>query len=111
MGTKLVGDHLSMGTKFDGDRLSRGTKLVGDHLSMGTKFWGTICPWGREVGDRKSGDQMGLGPNASQPSFFEHPNNHMALLVSSGLYLLLQDTSFIFHAYLYNHMLEIPTFC
>ena len=46
---------------------SMGTKLVGDHLSMGTKFLGTICPWGQEVGDRKSGDQMGLGPNESQP--------------------------------------------
>ena len=67
MGTKLVGDHLSMGTKFDGDCLSRGTKLVGDHLSKGTKFLGTICPWGQEVGDRKSGDQMGSGPNESQP--------------------------------------------
>ena len=67
MGTKLVGDHLSMGTKFDGDRLSRGTKLVGDHLSMGTKFLGTICPWGQKVGDRKSGDQMGSGPNELQP--------------------------------------------
>ena len=67
MGTKLVGDHLSRGTKFDGDRLSRGTKLVGDHLSMGTEFSGTICPWTQEVGDRKSGDQMGSGPNESQP--------------------------------------------
>ena len=60
-----------MGTKFDGDRLSRGTKLVGDHLSMGTKFLGTICPWGLELGDRKSRDQMGLGPNESQPTFGE----------------------------------------
>ena len=25
-----------------------GTKLVGDHLSMGTKFLGTICPWGQK---------------------------------------------------------------
>ena len=67
MGTKLVGDHLSRGTKFDGDRLSRGTKWVGDHLSMGTKFLGTIHPWGQKVGDQKSGDQMGSGPNESQP--------------------------------------------
>ena len=78
MGTKLVRDHLSKGTKFDGDRLSRGTKLVGDHLSMGTKLLETICPgglilWGsfiqggQEVVDRKSGDQMGSRPNASQP--------------------------------------------
>ena len=69
MGTKLVGDHLSRGTKFDGDRLSRGTKLVGDHLSMGTKFFGTICPWGQEVGEQKSGDQMDSRPNVSQPFF------------------------------------------
>ena len=34
------------------------TELVGDHLSRGTKFLGTICPWGPEVGNRKSGDQM-----------------------------------------------------
>ena len=27
---------------------------------------GTICPWGQEEGDQKSGDQMGLGPNESQ---------------------------------------------
>ena len=57
-----------MGTKFDGDHLSRGTELVVDHLSMGTEFLGTICPWGQEVGDRKYGDQMDLGPNESQPS-------------------------------------------
>ena len=66
-GDQIFGDHLSMGTNFDGDRLSRGTKLVGDHLSLGTEFFGTICPWGQEVGDRKSGDQMGSGPNESQP--------------------------------------------
>ena len=64
-GPNWLGDHLSRGTKFDWDCLSRGTKLVGDHLSMGTKFLGTICPWGQEVGDRKSGDQMGSGPNES----------------------------------------------
>ena len=29
---------------------------------------GIVCPGGQEVGDRKSGDQMGSGPNASQPS-------------------------------------------
>ena len=45
-----------------------GTKLVGDHLSMGTEFSGTICPWGQEVGDRKSGDQMSSGPNELQPN-------------------------------------------
>ena len=45
-----------MGTKFDGDRLSRGIN-----------FMEIVCPGGKEVGDQKSGDQMGLGPNASQP--------------------------------------------
>ena len=29
---------------------------------------GIVCPGGQEVGDRKSGDQMGSGPNASQPT-------------------------------------------
>ena len=52
----MFGDHLSMGTKFDGDSLSRGIN-----------FMGIVCPGGQEVGDRKSGDQMGSGPNASQP--------------------------------------------
>ena len=66
-GDQIFWDHLSIGTKFDGDCLSRGTKLVGDHLSKGTKFLGTICPWGQKVGDQKSGDQIGSGPNESQP--------------------------------------------
>ena len=56
MGTKLVGDHLSRGTKFDGDRLSRGIN-----------FMEIVCPVGQKVGDQKSGDQMGSGPNESQP--------------------------------------------
>ena len=49
-----------------------GTKLVGRHLSRRTKCLGIICPWGpnfmgilcqgrQEVGDRKSGHQMGSG--------------------------------------------------
>ena len=51
-----MGDHLSMGTEFDGDRLSRGID-----------FMGIICLGGQKVGDRKSGDQIGSEPNASQP--------------------------------------------
>ena len=54
-GDQNFGDHLSMGTEFDGDR-----------LSSGINFMGIICPGGQEVGDRKSGDQMGSGPNVSQ---------------------------------------------
>ena len=44
-----------MGTKFDGDRLSRGIN-----------FMGIVCLGEQEVGSQKSGDQMGLGPNALQ---------------------------------------------
>ena len=60
-GDQIFGDHLSMGTEFDGDRLSRGIN-----------FMGIVCPGGQEVGDRKSGDQMGSGPNASQPKRIDH---------------------------------------
>ena len=79
MGTKLVGDHLSRGTKFlwticpvqwdqiFGDHLTLGTKFDGDRLSRGINFMGTVCPGEQEVGDRKSRDQMGLGPNMLQP--------------------------------------------
>ena len=45
-----------------------GTEFDGDHLSRGINFMGIVCPGGQEVGHRKSGDQMGSGPNASQPS-------------------------------------------
>ena len=34
---------------------------------------GIVCPGGQKVGDQKSGDQMGSGPNASQP-IIEGPN-------------------------------------
>ena len=54
---QIFGDHLSMGTEFDGDCLSRGIN-----------FMVTICPGGQEVGDQKSGNQMGSGPNVSQPT-------------------------------------------
>ena len=55
-GDQIFGDHLSMGTEFDGDHLSRGINLMG-----------IVCLGGQEVGDRKPEDQMGSGPNASQP--------------------------------------------
>ena len=47
-----------------------GTELVGDHLSRVIDFMGIVCPGGQKVGDRKSGDQMGSGPNASQPLLY-----------------------------------------
>ena len=58
-----------MGTEFDGDRWSRGIN-----------FMGIVCLGGQEVGDRKSGDQIGSGPNESQPmiesvSFHSEPLN------------------------------------
>ena len=52
---QILGDHLSLGTELDGD-----------HLSRRINFMGIVCPVGQEVGDQKSGDQMGLGQNASQ---------------------------------------------
>ena len=71
MGTKLVGDHLSMGTEFDGDCLSKGIN-----------FMGIIYPGGQEVGDQKSGDQMGSGPNVLQPII------HIYFCIKSELALL-----------------------
>ena len=69
MGTKLVGDHLSMEIEIDGDRLSRGIN-----------FMGIIRPGGQEVGDRKSRDQMGSAPNASQPTLEEYPEPNIKLI-------------------------------
>ena len=56
-GDQMFEDHLSMG------------KFVGGHLSRGVNFMRIICPGGQEVGDQKSRDQMGSGPNESQPIF------------------------------------------
>ena len=44
-----------------------GTEFVRDHLCRGINFMGIVCPGRQEVGDRKSRDQIGSGPNASQP--------------------------------------------
>ena len=97
-GTKLVGDHLSMETKclgiicpwgpnvwrpfVHGDQLWWGPFVQGDQIGWepfvhGDQIFGTTCPCGQEVGDQKSGDQMGSGPNESQPiiailNFFNH---------------------------------------
>ena len=68
-GDQILGDYLSREAKFLGDHLSRGTKFDGDHLSSGINFMGIVCPGQQEVGDRKSGDQIGSEPNASQPAF------------------------------------------
>ena len=47
-----------------------GTEFVGDHLSRGINFMGIVCPGGQEVGDQKSGDQIGLGTNVLQPKSY-----------------------------------------
>ena len=66
--TKKIGwGPFVQGDRNFGDRLSRGTELAGDSLSRRTNVWGTICPGGPEVGDRKSRDQIGSGPIALQP--------------------------------------------
>ena len=51
-----------------------GTEFDGDHLSWGINYMGIVCLGGQEVGDRKSDDQIGSGPNALQPSF-----NHLRI--------------------------------
>ena len=43
------------------------TEFDGDHLSSGINFIGMFCPGGPDVGDPKSRDLMGLGPNALKP--------------------------------------------
>ena len=47
-----------------------GTKFDWDHFSGGFNFMVIVCPGGQEVGGRKSGGQMGSGPNVSQPIIF-----------------------------------------
>ena len=75
MGTKLVGDHLSRGTKFFGTICPEQPNFFGTICPWGPNLMGTVCPgrsilWGSFVqGNRKSGDQMGSGPNAFQPYF------------------------------------------
>ena len=51
-----MGDYLSMETRISGDRLFRRINFIG-----------VVCLRGQEVGDLKSKDQIGLGPNALQP--------------------------------------------
>jgi hypothetical protein len=61
-----------------------GTEFVGYHLFKGINFMGIVCPGGQEVGDRKSGDQMGLVPNASQPNIIDGQDfgrKHLSALV------------------------------
>jgi hypothetical protein len=38
-----------------------GTEFLEDNLSRGINLMGIVCPGGQEVGDWKSGDQMGFG--------------------------------------------------
>ena len=66
MGTKLAGPFIQ-GDQILGEHLSRGTEFDGDHLYKGINFMEVVCPGGQKVGNRKSGDQLGSGPNASQP--------------------------------------------
>ena len=65
------------------------TELVGDHLSRGIDFMGIVCPMGQEVGDRKSGDQMGSGPNGFRTKCVaagESTNTYYGILKSSHGY-------------------------
>ena len=58
-GDQIFWDHLSMGTEFDGDRLSS---------VQGDQFYGNCLFRGQEVEEWTFRDQIGSGPNASQPS-------------------------------------------
>jgi len=63
-----------------------GTEFYGGRLSRGINFMGIVCPGEQEVGDRKSGDQMGLGLNALQPKKrvgFGQINVHVVLHIFS----------------------------
>ena len=44
-----------------------GTEFDRDHLFKGISFMWIVCPVGQEVGERKSGGQIGSRPNALQP--------------------------------------------
>ena len=71
MGIQKFGDQIGWGPFVLGDQifwdhLSIRTEFIGDRLSRGVNFMGIVCPGGQEVEDRKSGDQMESGPNASQ---------------------------------------------
>ena len=59
-------------------------------MSKGINLMGIVCPGGQEVGDWKSGDQMGSGPNASQPErcYLKKPINTLQLR-KKGLAIIL----------------------
>ena len=60
------------GDEFLGTICPWGSNWLGTVCPGGPEVEGTFCPlvpnvWGLDVGDRKSGDQMGSGPIALQP--------------------------------------------
>ena len=68
LGTICPGGPNWLGPFVHGDRifwdhLSMGTELVGDCLSRETEFFGTICPWGQEVGGPEVGGPEVRGSN------------------------------------------------
>ena len=69
------------------------TEFDGDCLSRGINFMGIICPGGRKVGDQKSGDHIGLEPNASQP-ILEQFGRCMKkeMLLKKGFHPILHNT-------------------
>jgi hypothetical protein len=66
VGIRKYGDRIGWGPFVQGDQ------IFVDHFSMGIlcpgdQFYGDCLSRGTGSGDRKSGDQIGSGPNASQP--------------------------------------------
>ena len=66
-GLNWLGIICSGGPNFWGP-FGHGDRTCWGPLSNGINFMGIVCPGVQEVGDRMSGDQMGKGLNASQPT-------------------------------------------
>ena len=66
MGTKFFGTICPGGPNLLGTVFPGGPNCLGTISPWGPNFFVTICPLGQEVGNRKSVDQMGPGPNESQ---------------------------------------------
>ena len=62
VGIQNYRDRIGWGPFIQGDQ------IFGDQMSMGIVLIGIVCRGVNEVGDWKSGDQLGSGPNESQPA-------------------------------------------
>ena len=56
---------------------------------------GIVCPGGQEVEDWKSGDQMGSGPNASQPQIHPKAKTNKQNTVSKNKRILIYQIYYL----------------